>query len=103
MVVKGRRATVDASSLRRTRMRGVGHNERMRGRELTVESLERERVEAARRRTSPDSFREGVALFDRTVRVIRDGIRNEWPGISAHEIARLLRERLRLARTLETR
>ena len=68
-----------------------------------VDDFDREAIAAARRRSSADKFREGLALFDRTARVMTAGIKNERPEADAAEQLRILRERLRLARLLERR
>jgi hypothetical protein len=70
---------------------------------LTTADLNREAIDRARRQTSADKLRDGLRLFDRTVRIMMDGIRHERPDADPETVARMLRERLRLARSLEGR
>jgi hypothetical protein len=75
----------------------------MRGGKLSVDDLERETIEAARTRLPAEKLRDGLRLFDRACRVMTAGIRHERPGADSAEVLRVLRERLRLARSLEHR
>jgi hypothetical protein len=70
---------------------------------VTPERFDLEMIDAARRRAPADKLRDGLQLFDRTVRIMADGIRHEQPDADEPRVFRILRERLRLARTLETR
>lgn len=70
---------------------------------LTVDDLDREGRHAARMRSPADKLRDGLLLFDRTCRIMADGIRHERPDADPAEVLRILRARLRLARALETR
>jgi Rv0078B-related antitoxin len=72
-------------------------------RELTIDTLAREQIDAARRRAPAEKLRDGLRLFERTCRMMEAGIRHERPGASPAEILQLIRQRLRLARELETR
>ena len=71
--------------------------------ELHAADFEREAIEAARARLPADKLREGLRLFDRTCRIMADGIRDERPEAETADVLRILRERLRLARALEQR
>jgi hypothetical protein len=70
--------------------------------DLRPEHFDREAVEAARVRPSAEKLLEGLRLFDRTCRIMAAGIAYERPGADAAEILQTLRERLRIARQLET-
>jgi hypothetical protein len=70
---------------------------------LTAEDLDRETVAAGRRAAPADKLRASLELFDRTTRIIAAGIRHELPHADEDTVIRLVRERLRLARALETR
>lgn len=54
----------------------------------------REQIERARRMTPDERFREGLALCDRTFRLMQDGIRHQFPQATAEEVLCILRERL---------
>ena len=69
--------------------------------ELDAADFEREAIDAARTSLPADKLREGLRLFDRTCRIMVDGIRHERPGAPAAEVLGILRDRLRLARELE--
>jgi hypothetical protein len=47
------------------------------------------------------TVREGLALFDRAVRIMTDGIRHQFPDATEEEVRRIRRERLALIRRLE--
>ena len=70
---------------------------------LTVDDLDREAVEAARTREPADKLRDGLQLFDQVCTIMAAGIRSERPDATDAEVLQLLRARLRLARTLETK
>jgi hypothetical protein len=71
--------------------------------DLSPADFDREAIEAARIRPSAEKLLEGLRLFDRTSRVMADGIAHERPGADSAEILQTLRERLRIARRLESR
>ena len=73
------------------------------GRPLSADDLDREAIEAARKQAPSDKLRDGLRLFDRTSHIMAAGIRHERPGADVAAVLRTLRERLRLARALETR
>ena len=68
-----------------------------------ADQFDAEAIAAARRQAPSDKLREGLLLFDRTIRIMAAGIRHEQPRADASVVVRILRERLRLARSLETR
>jgi hypothetical protein len=61
----------------------------------------RQQVERARRMTGDERFREGLALCDRTFRLMKDGIRHQFPNASSEEVSRILRQRLAACRAIE--
>ena len=82
---------------------GRGKDERVMRPEIHAGDFEREAIDAARTRLPADKLRDGLRLFDRTCRIVASGIRHERPDADAAEVLRILRERLRLARSLENR
>ena len=70
---------------------------------FTADDLDRETIAAGRRTPPAEKLRAGLELFDRTTRIMAAGIRYEQPHADEDTIVRLMRERLRLARALETR
>ncbi len=63
----------------------------------------RRQIERARRMTADERFREGLALCDRTFRLMQDGIRHQFPQATPQDVARILRERLDIVRAIETK
>jgi hypothetical protein len=63
----------------------------------------REQIERARRMTPDERFREGLALCDRTFRLMQDGIRHQFPAASPQDVQRILRERLDRVRAIEAK
>jgi len=53
--------------------------------------------------TPDERFREGLALCDRTFRLMQDGIRHQFPHATPEEILKILRERLAKVRAFETK
>jgi hypothetical protein len=68
-----------------------------------MDSSTREQIERARRMTPDERFREGLALCNRTFRLMQDGIRHQFPQASPDEVLRILRERLAKIRRLEAK
>ena len=60
-----------------------------------------ERVQKARQMSPEDKFLAGARLFDRSCRIMADGIRDEFPDADEQRVKEILRERLALARRLE--
>ena len=60
-----------------------------------------QQVERARKMTGDERVREGLALFDRAVRIMTDGIRHQFPDAAEEEVRRIRHERLTLIRRLE--
>lgn len=72
--------------------------------QLTPEELDRlylEEVRTAREMSPEDKLFAGPRLFDRACRIMRDGIRHQYPEADEAEVNRILLERLALARRLE--
>jgi hypothetical protein len=61
-----------------------------------------QQVERARRMTGDERFREGLALFDRALRLMSDGIRHQFPEATPAEVASIRRERLAINRSCES-
>jgi len=59
------------------------------------------RVERARRMSGTDKVRAGSMLFDSACRIMRDGIRAQYPKASESEVEDFLKERLKIQRMLE--
>jgi len=68
--------------------------------ELT-DQLFRERVARARAMPLDEKFLAGARLFDRSCRIIMDGIRAQFPEADEAEVRRIRDERLRILRRLE--
>ncbi len=68
-----------------------------------LDELDRETIAHAGRMSPPDKFFGGPRLFDQVCRIMRDGIRDEYPDADDETVERVLRERLALARRLENR
>ena len=68
-----------------------------------MDSSTREQIERARRMTPDERFREGLALCNRTFRLMQDGIRHQYPLASPEEVLRILCERLAKIRRLEAK
>jgi len=61
----------------------------------------RRQIDRARRMTPDERFREGLALCDRTFRLMHDGIRHQFPNATAQDVSRILRARLDRIRSIE--
>jgi hypothetical protein len=68
-----------------------------------MDSSTREQIERARGMTPDERFREGLALCDRTFRIMQDGIRHQFPQASPAEVIQILRKRLDKIRRLEAK
>ena len=68
-----------------------------------MDSSTREQIERARHMTPDERFREGLALCDRTFRLMQDGIRHQFPQATPEEVLRILRDRLAIIRQLEAK
>jgi len=72
------------------------------GSHLSADDFDHEAIDAARRRSPSEKLLDGLRLFDRTCAIMMAGIESEYPGVDPREKLQILRERLRLARALET-
>ena len=68
-----------------------------------IDELDRERVEKARQMSPEEKFFGGARLFDRSCRIMADGIRSQFPEADEHRVQEILRERLALVRRREQR
>jgi len=68
-----------------------------------AERLYAEEVARARAMNPVDKLLEGPRLFERTCRLIRDGIRHQHPGLDDDSVRELLKTRLTLLGNLERR
>jgi len=66
-----------------------------------IDAMYRERVEAARRMSPEDKLLAGARLFDRSCRIMADGIRSQFPDADESRVQEILRERLALIRRRE--
>jgi hypothetical protein len=60
-----------------------------------------QQVERARRMSGDEKLRESLQLFQRTSRLMLDGLRDEYPKLSEQQLLEKLYERLALNRRLE--
>jgi hypothetical protein len=63
----------------------------------------RQQIERARRMTPDERFREGLALCDRSFRLMQDGVHHQFPLATPPEVQQILRERLDRIRAIETK
>ena len=68
-----------------------------------ADDLYRERVERARRMSPEEKLYGGPRLFEQSCRIMRDGIRHQFPEADESRVTEILRERLALIRRLEGR
>ena len=66
-----------------------------------IDEIYRDRVQRARQMSPEDKFLAGARLFDRSCRIMADGIRDQFPGAGERRVQEILRERLAIARRLE--
>lgn len=66
-----------------------------------IDQMYRERVQRARQMSPEDKLLAGAELFDRSCRIMTDGIRHQFPDADESRVQQILRERLRIARRLE--
>lgn len=62
----------------------------------------RQQVERARHMTGEQKVRESLQLFERTARLMLDGLRDEHPNLSEQELRQQLYLRLAINRELES-
>ena len=66
-----------------------------------IDEIYRDRVQRARQMSPEDKFLAGARLFDRSCRIMADGIRAQFPDADERRVQEILRERLAIARRLE--
>lgn len=66
-----------------------------------IDSIYREKVDRARRRSAAEKFADGLELFDFSCRLMADGIRMQHPEADEAEVRRLMTKRFEIARRLE--
>lgn len=59
-------------------------------------------VDRARRMTGEEKVRESLQIFERTSRLMLDGLRDEYPHLPEYELLLKLYERLEINRELES-
>ena len=67
-----------------------------------IDDIFRSKVLAARAMSPEDKLLAGERLFRLGCRIVMDGIRNEFPDADEDRVREILRERLALARRLES-
>jgi hypothetical protein len=70
-------------------------------RRTSPDALYREQVLRARARPPEQRLLDGLRLFERSCRIMEDGIRHQYPRASPAEVRRTLSQRLALIRRLE--
>jgi hypothetical protein len=68
-----------------------------------IDELYRDKVRIARAMSPEDKLLAGARLFDRSCRIMADGIRSQFRDADECRIQQILRERLALIRRLEER
>lgn len=68
-----------------------------------IDQLFWERVHKARQMSPEDKLLGGARLFDRSCRIMADGIRSQFPDADDRRVQEILRERLALIRQREDR
>jgi hypothetical protein len=66
-----------------------------------IDEIYREKVERARREPMHTRMADGVRLFDFVVRIMKDGIRMQFPDADEDRVQELVRERLLIQRRNE--
>jgi hypothetical protein len=61
-----------------------------------------EQIERARYMTGSEKVSESLQIFERTSRLMLDGLRNEFPGLSEQELLHNLYERQEINRQMES-
>lgn len=69
--------------------------------EALAESIEREKIERARRMTPAEKFFAGPELFENACKWMRTGIRSQFPDADDQRVEEILAERLRITQQEE--
>ncbi|HEV3261002.1 MAG TPA: hypothetical protein VG013_29395 [Gemmataceae bacterium] len=67
-----------------------------------IDDIYRERVLRARRTPPEDKLLDGPRLFDLACRLMKDGIRDQYPEADERRVQEILAQRIALLRRLET-
>jgi hypothetical protein len=70
--------------------------------EQLIRDIYREKVERARAMSDTEKLLAGPRLFERSCRIMCDGIRDQFPQASEEEVLRILQDRLAIVRRLES-
>lgn len=73
----------------------------MRPTQQLIDEIFLDKIRSARQMTPEEKLLAGPRLFERSCRVMLDGLRDENPGADEDRLRQLLRERLALIRRLE--
>ncbi len=68
-----------------------------------ADAIFRERVLRARRTPPENKFLDGARLFDFACRIVKEGIRNEFPDADEKKVEEILVRRVNLSQRLEKR
>lgn len=68
-----------------------------------IDEIFRDRVQRARAMDPAEKLLAGPRLFDRACRIMADGIRAQFLGVSEEEVQRILDERLAIVRRVENK
>ncbi len=66
-----------------------------------IDELYRDKVRQAREMSPEEKFFAGPRLFDHVCRVMREGIREQYPEATEEEVEHMLQHRLAIAQKLE--
>jgi len=66
-----------------------------------IDELYLDKIRSAREMTPEQKLLAGPRIFERSCRIMLDGLRHENPGVDEERLQQLLRERLALVRRLE--
>ena len=76
---------------------------RMQPDQKLIDDIYRQKLRAARAMSPEDKLLAGPRLFERSCRIMADGIRSEYPDADEDRVQEILRERLALLRRLRGR
>ena len=71
--------------------------------EELLKEIDLDRVRRARAASPEEKLLDGPRLFDRVCRIMKDGIRMQFPDADEEEVRRILLQRLAIAEMLEKR
>lgn len=76
---------------------------RMQPDQKLIDEIYRQKLRAARAMSPEDKLLAGPRLFERSLRIMADGIRSEYPDANEDRVQEILQERLALLRRLRGR